>query len=390
VSDAQVAASAQYISPIFFKPASCIRTNLSGPEGTGALARQIVEDPESPGDLRALAAQRARMADKPVLINADPPSHLRQRKLVNRAFTRKRVAGLETSIEALADKLIDAFIGDGRVEFRTQFAGPLPMRMIARVLGVPEDLMDTFRTWSEAITGGVGVVGSSDNRVRTMFQDMDEFFQYFGQQLEERRAAPRDDLLTDLLSAGDEDDRPLDDDEMLAMLAQFLTAGNETTTNLLASCALRLATEPTLADRLRSAPNEVPEFVEELLRLEAPAQGLFRTALTDVVIEGVPVPAGSFVWLAYGSANRDADEFAEPDVLDLGRPDKLRHLAFGQGEHFCLDAPLARLEAKVSITALLRRLKDITLDEPAEHVEYRPSYIMHAPARIRLRFVAST
>lgn len=359
---------------------------VSGPEGTGALARRIMDDPDSSDELRTLAAQRARMAERPVLINSDPPEHARQRRLVNKAFTRKRVAAFEDTIAVLCDELIDEFADRNEVDFVAAFAQPLPMRMIARILGVPEHLRETFRVWSEAITGGTGVVGSSPEQITTIFRDMNDFFEYFAEQLEQRRQAPQDDVMTDLLTARYEGDRPLSDDEMLAMLAQFLTAGNETTTNLLASCLLRLATDPDLADRLGAAAEEVPEFVEEMLRLESPAQGLFRTTVRDVDIESVTVPAGSFVWLAYGSANRDEREFPEPDRLWLERPDKLRHLAFGQGEHFCLGAPLARAEARLAITALLRRLARIELAEPVDGVAYRESFVMHAPKRLLLRF----
>lgn len=363
---------------------------VSGPEGTGKLAQRILQDPESSTELQRLAARRARIAEQPVLINSDPPRHLRQRKLVNRAFTSKRIAAFEPEVEALADSLIDGFIADGHVDFVEAYAQVLPMTMIARILGVPEHLMDTFRTWSEAITGGTGVIGSDQDRVTQLFTDMNDFFEYFAQRLEERRQEPQEDLLTALLSAREGGDRPLGDDEMLGMIAQFLTAGNETTTNLLSSCLLRLATDPELAEHLRQTPDDVASFVEEILRLESPAQGLFRTAVKDTVLDGVPVPAGSFLWISYGAANRDPDEFEQPDKLDLGRENQLRHLAFSTGEHVCLGAPLARLEARVTIVALLRRLGNIELDQPDASIEYRASYIMHAPKRLLLRFSESS
>jgi cytochrome P450 len=152
---------------------------------------------------------------------------------------------------------------------------------------------------------------------------------------------------------------------------------------------LRLATEQELAEHLRGTPADIAEFIEETLRLESPAQGLFRTALRDTTVEGVAVPAGSFLWLAYGSANRDGDEFPDPEVLQLARPDKLRHLAFGQGEHFCLGAPLARAESRLSVAALLRRLRHIELNEPHDGVAYRESFVMHAPMRLSIRFAAA-
>jgi cytochrome P450 len=260
------------------------------------------------------------------------------------------------------------------------------MRMIARILGVPEHLMDDFRRWSGAIVSGTGLTEYDPERVRRAFMDMHEFFEYFAERIEERRRSPQDDVITDLVNAREEGDRPLSDDEILGMLAQFLTAGNETTTNLLASILFRLAQEPAEADLLRLHPEDVPEYVEEVLRHDPPVHGLFRTAIADTVVDGVEVPAGSFLWLGYASGNRDADEFAEPDTFDIARPQKVRHLSFSQGEHFCLGAPLARLEARVGISALLRRLDDIALRDSPASVPYRPSFVMHAPEQLPLTF----
>jgi cytochrome P450 len=296
------------------------------------------------------------------------------------------MAALEGTVAELVEELIDDFIDDGHVEVVRQFAGPLPMRMIARILGVPEHLMDDFRRWSGAIVSGTGLTEYDSERVRQAFMDMHEFFEYFAERIEERRRSPQDDMITDLVNAREEGDRPLSDDEILGMLAQFLTAGNETTTNLLASTVFRLAHEPAEANHLRLHREDVPEYVEEVLRHDPPLHGLFRTAVADTVVDGMAVPKGSFLWLAYASGNRDADEFGEPDIFHIDRPQKVRHLSFGQGEHFCLGAPLARLEAKVGISALLRRLDDIALRDSPASVPYRPSFVMHAPQQLHLTF----
>jgi cytochrome P450 len=311
---------------------------------------------------------------------------------VNHAFTRKRMSALEDTVGELAEELIDNFVDDDHVEFVRQFAGPLPMRMIARILGVPEYLMDDFRRWSGAIVSGVGLTETEydSERVRHAFLDMHEFFEYFAERIEERRQSPQGDMITDLVNAREEGDRPLGDDEILGMLAQFLTAGNETTTNLLASTVFRLAQHPAEADHLRQQPEDVLEYVEEVLRHDPPLHGLFRTAVADTVVDGVEVPKGSFLWLAYASGNRDADEFSEPDTFDIDRQQKVRHLTFGQGEHFCLGAPLARLEAKVGISALLRRLDDIALRDSPTSVPYRPSFVMHAPQQLHLTFTRAS
>ena len=349
------------------------------------MARSIVDDPDAPEALRTFAAVRARIAEKPVLINADPPAHQRQRKLVNPAFRRARILALEETVNGLVEALIDTFSTGGEVEFVESFAGPLPMTMIARVLGVAEDRMDDFRRWSDAITGATGAKPDDEDLVRRIFEDMHEFFEYFSMALDSRRTQPRDDVLTDLLDARDDQER-LSQDEILGMVAQFLTAGNETTTALLASTLLRLAKHPDEASELRANPGRIPAYIEEMLRLQAPIQGLFRTALIDTELEGVDIPAGSFVWIGYAAGNRDVDVFNDADRLLLDRA-KTNHLSFGHGEHTCLGAPLARLETRVAVEALLRRFEKIALIGAPDQVPYRPNFIMHAPTELRLRLV---
>ncbi|WP_216892235.1 cytochrome P450 [Nocardia alni] len=355
---------------------------VSGPGGTGKLARSIVADPHADADLKRMAARRARIADDPVLINADPPKHRHQRRLVNPVFRRARILALEQTVTMLIDQLIDEFAGGGDVEFVRAFAGPLPMTMIARVLGVPEDRMDDFRRWSEAITGATGATPKDPEVIRRIFTDMDEFFVYFANALADRRARPLDDVLTDLLAV-DNDGRSLHEDEILGMVAQFLTAGNETTTALLASALLRLAENPGEAAELRANPEAVPAYIEEILRLRSPIQGLFRTARRDTVLDGVAIAAGSFVWIAYASGNRDETVYADAECLRPGR-EKSTHLSFGHGEHTCLGAPLARLEAVTAIRALLRRFERIELRDTVADIPFRPNFVMHAPLELPL------
>ncbi|MFD7008558.1 cytochrome P450 [Rhodococcus jostii] len=356
---------------------------VSGPGGTGRLARSIVDNPQASTELKKLAAVRARIAENPVLINADPPAHQRQRKLVNPAFRRARILALEQTVDTLVEGLIDTFSAGGDVEFVKSFAEPLPMTMIARVLGIAEDRMDDFRRWSDAITGATGAKPDDEDLIRRIFGDMQEFFEYFSEELDARRTQPKDDVLTDLLNAQDEHEQ-LSEDEILGMLAQFLTAGNETTTALLASTLLRLAERPDEASELRANPDRIPAYIEEMLRLEAPIQGLFRTALTDTELEGVDIPAGSFVWIGYAAGNRDDHVYDDADQLLLDRA-KSNHLSFGHGEHTCLGAPLARLETRVAVGALLRRFEKIALIGTPEQVPYRPNFVMHAPTELHLR-----
>jgi cytochrome P450 len=217
-----------------------------------------------------------------------------------------------------------------------------------------------------------------------------EFQHYFAEQLEERRTHPRDDILTDLLNAhigGEgEEGRPLNMAEMLSILQQILVAGNETTTNLIASGMMLLTRDHALMERLAREPDRIPNFVEEALRLESPVQGLFRMAVQDTEIGGTPIPAGSRILLSYASANRDEREFDHPELIDLERENPEGHLAFGRGIHFCLGAALARLEARVAFTLLLTRLKNIRAVEEKNDYRHVPSVILRGLQRLYLTF----
>ncbi|PWI10418.1 hypothetical protein DIZ27_12520 [Streptomyces sp. NWU339] len=203
--------------------------------------------------------------------------------------------------------------------------------------------------------------------------------------MEKRRVHPADDPLTDLVEADLEGEHPLTDDEILQMLVQFLVAGNETTTNLIGSSVLRLLQEPDLLSELRRAVSRVPTFVEEVLRLEAPTQGMFRTATRDCTIGGQAITAGSMIYLIYGSANRDAEVFTHSDDIVPDKP-VAHHLAFGRGEHVCLGAHLARREATIAVETLLRRLDTLSSAAPGTEPDYNSSFILRGPRSLPVHF----
>jgi cytochrome P450 len=360
----------------------------SGPASVTPLARRISEDPGTSDTLRRRVLRRLEISRSAVLLNADPPDHMRQRKLVNKGFTARRIAELESEVADIAEALVDAFAGDGRVELVRQFAIKLPMTVIANILGVPKSMMDTFKWWSDSFTVGTGNLDLASEELDDMFCAVDQFYDYFTEQVANRHENPRDDLLTDLVNARLDGEKPLSLNEILQMLVQFLIAGNETTTNLIASVMHTLVTDPALMARMRAEPAEIRALVEEVLRLESPVQGLFRTANRDTEIGGTPIPERSLLWLVYGSANRDPAGFPAGDAMNLDDALARQHLAFGKGEHYCLGAPLARMESRIGAEVLLRRLDDIALDCDDADVPYLPNFVLHAILSLPLTFRA--
>ena len=353
------------------------------------LARQMAEGIQTlagrSGDGIESVLRRVNRGRTKVLLSADPPLHRRQRNLVNRAFTQRRVRESEGVIRSIAEGLVDGFEASGPVEFVTRFAVPLPLSVIADRLGVPRSDMADFKRWSDHFTVAIGNHQLGQDQLRSMLVSQAEFFSYFEALVEQRRREPEQDLLSELATARLPDGDALELPEILGMLNQFLVAGNETTTKLLAFSLRRLAEDPELAARLRSEPDLVEPFVEEMLRLEAPVQGLYRVAVEDCEVGGTAIPAGASLWLAYASANHDDAVFDRPDDLDMERGFSQPHLAFGFGEHFCLGAALARAEARIGISVLLERMSDIGLDE-GNRFEFESSYALHGLKELWLRF----
>ncbi|MBX6769318.1 MAG: cytochrome P450, partial [Actinomadura rubrobrunea] len=254
------------IREVLRDPVTFSNRAASGPSSVTPLARHIMESPDFPEKTRRQAERRMRLSQSPVLLNSDPPAHKRQRGLVSAAFTPRRVAQMEPQIQQITDDLIDAFAAEGQVELVGAFALPLPMTIIATILGVPPSMMHTFKRWSDAFTQGVGALNLSQQEIIDLFQAVDEFYDYFTEQLERRRTEPADDLLTHLLEARLEGEQPLTLDEILQMLVQFLVAGNETTTNLIGSTVYHLVRDRELMARVKADPSLIPTLIEECLR----------------------------------------------------------------------------------------------------------------------------
>jgi cytochrome P450 len=326
------------------------------------------------------------------MLTTDPPAQTRYRRLVNKAFTPRAVAPLESSIRELANSLIDGIIDKRQCEFVADFAVPLPVTVIATALGVPADRLDDFKRWSDDAIAGIGSAISDDERIAAE-RGVIEFQHYFADQIAHREREPSDDLLTTLFEAriesgpeaDGEPDHPLDMAEMLSIIQQILVAGNETTTKLLTE-AMRLLTEnPAEWERLREDPSRAGAIVEEVLRLSTPTQGMWRVVTADTELGGTPIPARSTVVVMFASANRSAEVFATPDDFNPGRDNLSNHVAFGKGAHFCLGASLARLEARVVLEELSRRIRSLRLPDTNDF-RYHPSFMLRGLIRLDLEF----
>lgn len=286
-----------------------------------------------------------------VLIQDDPPRHTRFRRIVNKAFTLKRVEALEPWINKIANELLD-HIGTQEANMVDAFTVPLPMRVIARLMGIPEEDYATFKRWSDAF---LSTVGEDRNDRMQSVQDM---VAYFGQMAVARRSQGADDLITALVEAEIEGES-LQDWEILGFCILLLIAGNETTTNLLGNLLNLLVDRPDLWQQLHNDRSLVESVIEETLRYESPVQRLFRTTTREVEFSGVKMSKGDRVTIFYGAANRDPAEFPNPDEFRLDR-DLRNHVAFGMGIHYCLGAPLARAEARIALNAFLDRYVRLT------------------------------
>jgi len=314
------------------------------------------------------------------MLNSDPPDHGRLRRLVNKAFTVRQVERLRPRITAITGDLLDDMAGQKdqpEVDLLTSFAFPLPITVICELLGVPPADRDDFRAWSATIV--------SDTPAPEVFQaHATAMARYFMALLAAKRQQPGDDLLSALLAARDDEDR-LSENELVSMAFLLLVAGHETTVNLIASGMLALLLNPAELARLRADPALIARAVEELLRYVNPvSNATFRCATEPVELGGVCIGRGDPVLVSLSGANRDPARFGDPDQLDLGR-DSSGHLAFGHGIHYCLGAPLARLEAGIAMSGLLARFGSISLAVPAASLRWRPSTLIHGLESLPVR-----
>jgi cytochrome P450 len=316
------------------------------------------------------------------MIGTDPPEHTRLRRLVSKAFTARRVEALRPRIQEITEALLDRFSTRGSADLIAEFGLPLPVTVIGELLGVPEADRDRFRIWMDEMLDRPFDFRSDAARMTAARERMHG---YLADLVAAKRAHPADDLLTDLVEATDEGER-LDAQELLAMAFLLLIAGYVTTVSLIGNGTLALLRHPDQWDRLRADPSLVPQAVEELLRFDGPVNpGLTRYALEDLEIGGVRIPRGDMVLLAIAAADRDPDHFPAPDRLDVGSADP-GHLAFGHGVHYCLGAPLARLEGQVAFAALLARLPDLALAVPENQLEWTGGGVLRGVRELPVTF----
>ena len=311
----------------------------------------------------ALQQQRREfpLGEVPTVLNSDPPVHTRLRSLLNRAFTPRAIDGLRPHVEEIAASLLaDADRAGGRFDAVTGFAQPLPIIVIAELLGVPPSDRDRLKEWSTAIANTTNVL-NTEPALAAARQATLELIAYMDEVVAQRRTAPGADIMTALVQAEEGGER-LSHDELLAFSILLLLAGHETTTNLIGNGLLALTEHPEQAARLRADRALLPSAVEEFLRYDSSVQGAVRFARQTAEVGGRTIEQGSTLLLLLGAANRDPAQFPEPDALDVARSPN-RHLSFGRGIHFCLGAPLARLEGDIAFTALLDRFPELRVAE---------------------------
>jgi cytochrome P450 len=364
-----------------------VREALMDPERFGnsmPAARRSVPPPEVAEEVDRLRAQG--FPYQPALGTNDPPEHTRYRRLVNRAFTVRALAWMEPLVDATADSLV-ADLPDGEVvDAMAALTIPLPVWAIMRILGLGEERRDDLRRWSESATATLGGLLTADRWLQTE-EDMLEFQQVMCEELDARRADPRDDLLSALVRP-EPGEEPLTNAELVWLVRELVVAGNETTTRALADLILRLDERPDAWDELRHDEAARRRYAEEGIRLASPAMGLWRRVTRDTELGGVPLPEGSTLFLAFASANRDPSVFSEPDAFDPLRENVRDHLAFGHGIHVCVGAGLARIELAAALRALGEQVSALEVVDRAA-LRYGPSYALRGlvdlPVRVRRR-----
>jgi cytochrome P450 len=312
------------------------------------------------------------------LLSMDGDDHRRVRQLVAKAFTPRMVERLRGRIQEIADDLVDRVVDEGRMELVDDFAFPLPITVIAELLGIPVEDRDRFRTWSNTF-----VLPPLDEELQKRFlEHTDEFVAYLDDLFAKRRADPADDLVSALVQAEDQGDH-LSENELYSMAVLLIVAGHETTVSLITNAALALLSNPAQLAELRSDPSLTSSAVEELLRYNSPVErAITRWAAADVELRGQTIRRGELVIAVVGSANRDAKQFPDADTLDFARESAGEHVGFGRGPHYCLGAPLARLEAEIALETLFRRLPNLRLAIAEDDLYWRPIPIFRSLASL--------
>jgi len=324
---------------------------------------------------------------EPSMLGQDPPEHTRLRSLVNQAFTPRIIRRLQPRMVEIANELLDRALEQGEVDFVQALTYPLPVIVIAEIIGVPSGDRDQFKEWSDEAVANLGnglFMPPPPEKMQRLGNLIGEMGDYFVKLADERLRKPREDLLTGLVQAEVEGSK-LTQDEMVRMLVLLLVAGNETTTTLIGNAALELLAHPDQLARLRAEPDRIESAVEEILRYSSPVQMDPRCATRRVELHGHTIEAGQFVVSWLGSANRDEEVFPDGERFDIAREDN-RHIAFGYGTHYCLGANLARLEAQVALRTLLSRTRAFERTDDAP-LPLHPSIVFRGVTALPLRLI---
>ncbi len=318
------------------------------------------------------------------LANQDAPVHTRLRKLMQPAFSRPRVAPYAPQIEQIAQRLINSIINDGKADLVGQFANQMAMQTIAVALGFPAKDAARFREWTDQFFFLMGTPDMAEDEARRLWSGLIEWYLYIKEMVQSRRVEPKDDLVSALMvPPEDENIEPLNDDEIVANIIAFIAAGTDTTAIFITQ-TVRLLHAEGLWDAVVKDRSRLDRIMEESLRHTGVVRGLNRVVTKDTELSGVKIPAGSMIYWMGGSANRDAEQFEDPDRFDPDRKNVFEHVAFSGGRHFCMGAPLARLEAKIALNALFDLIPNMRI--PDQFVEYHPNFITPAPIKLMIEW----
>lgn len=320
----------------------------------------------------------------PLLVVGDPPEHKFHRSFVDKAFMPARIKAMEEYLESVVDSMIDRFVDKPEVEFRTEFAAIVPQVVLADQLGMPREDLPKLKRWTDAVVANQDQ-SNGEARQLELAHIICELHRYAAAMAERFRREPKECLLSDIANAT-VDGRQLTLQEIAALCEQIMAGGNDSSANAIANAMLRLIEQPELQETLRARPELTPKFVEEVLRLDAPVQKLFREPKVDIEIGGVTIPKGAVVVLQWGGANRDPAQFPEPDRIDLDRTNGSQHLTFGYGPHTCVGNRLARAEIRISVAKLLQRLRNIRFSRGAASVVRDPHFFAYGPRELHIRF----
>ena len=320
------------------------------------------------------------------LIGDDPPAHTRIRGYVGKAFSAARIAALAPRIQQIAHEYLDAFERQGgRGDAVAGLTYPLPMRMATELLGIPQEDMDRIMRWCEEPVLLFNC-GQTPGQQMERAQRIAAYWRYLRELVEDRRRNPRkDDLLSTLIEARIVGEKPLETREMVNLASVLVFASQETTTNLMGSALIHLLSHPESWRALCEDPALIPQAIEEVLRYDAPASAMMRSTTEEVVLSGTPVPKGARLLLLFISANRDEEAFEQAGRFDIRRESQARHLGFGYGTHFCVGAPLARLQARIALEALTQRVPGLRL-VPGERAVYLPNLLNRGPQRLMVEW----